>query len=119
MFPVNEEATGDCNSDNSDSYFLKATNTLNGDSRFIEILDVDPLFRFRKPQVTPWSSVTLENVIVTSSKQFLLFMAIEALLLSVRQPGQGLYTLEIPMPVWVNINVHMWKTVYVVWITFM
>ena len=46
-------------------------------------------------------------------------MAIEALLLSVRQPGQRPSTLEIPMPVWVNINVHIWETVYVVWITFM
>jgi len=58
-------------------------------------------------------------MIVTNSKQSLLFMAIEALLLSVRQPGQRPSTLEIPMPVWVNINVHIWETVYVVWITFM
>jgi len=46
-------------------------------------------------------------------------MAIEALLLSLRQPGQGPYTLEIPRPVWVNINVYIWETFYVVWITFM
>jgi len=42
-------------------------------------------FRLRKPQVTPWSSVTLEKMIITYSKQSLLFMAIEALLLSLRQ----------------------------------
>jgi hypothetical protein len=46
-------------------------------------------------------------------------MAIEALLLSLRLLGQGPYTLEIPTPEWVNINVYIWETVYVVWITLM
>ena len=83
------------------------------------MLDVAPLFRLRKPQVTSLNSVTLERMIVTYSKQSLLSVAIESLVLSLRQPGQGPYTLEIPMPAWVDINVHIWETVYVVWITSM
>jgi hypothetical protein len=51
-----------------------------------------------------------EKMIVTYSKQSRLFMAIEALLLSLPPPSKRTCMLEIPMPIRVNINVPIWET---------